>query len=216
LAFLVFLPSLGSAAGHLGPQRQSWYGTLVFGYQDWSDVGDIQTSPAFPGEDFDSGGFNIEFSFHGPTPGFDSGRLMWGITTGIIGNESDVRGVYGGDELQLGMVYITPSIKFKLRDTRGQRIYLDFGAGFYAASIDEYDSYCYYWCYSTEYWDDDAFGGFIGLSADFDVGRPRGGYLNIGVKVHDVELSAPTEIGATENIGGPIVQFQVGMGFGGD
>jgi hypothetical protein len=207
---------VGSAGGHLGPPYQPWYVTLVLGWHDWSDAGDIEVAPAFIGEDFDSGGFNIEFSFHGPFPGSNSRRLMWGVTTGIMGNDSDVRGFFGGQDLQLGTVYIAPSIKYKLRDTTAQRIYLDFGVGYYAASIDEYDSYCYYWCYSTEYWDDNSFGGFVGLSADFDVGQPRGGYLNIGIKVHDVQFSAPTEIGSPDDIGGPIVQFQVGMGFGGD
>jgi hypothetical protein len=32
--------------------------------------------------------------------------------------------------------------------------------------------------------------------------------------VHDVSFSAPTEIGATQDIEGPIVQFQIGLGFG--
>jgi hypothetical protein len=215
VVILLGISQLSLAGGH--NQAENWYGTLTLGWHDWADAGDIEVDPIFTGPfssgEFDSDGFNLEFSLHRLTaPG---SSWMFGGTLGFLSNESDALGVVRREDLTLGMLYFAPSVKIRLRDTPGQRIYLDAGAGYYAASITEYDSYCYYYyCGSTEYWDDSAFGGFVGLSADIDIGQPGGSYFNFGFKIHEADFSAPAEIGASEDLGGPIWQIQLGFGFG--
>jgi hypothetical protein len=213
-ALLLSISQLSLAGGHT--QQENWYGTFTLGWHEWSDAGDIEVDPIFTGPfdsgEFDSDGFNLELSLHRAVePG---SRWMWGGNLGLLSNESDARGFIRFDELTLGMIYITPSLKYKLSNTPGRRIYLDAGAGYYEASIVEYSSCYYYYCGSTEYWDNSAFGGFVGLSADIDIGQPGGSYFVFGFKVHEADFGAPRQVGSSNDLGGPIWQFQLGFGFG--
>ena len=212
LAVVTLLPVETASADHIPTSRdRTPHFAIVIGAQRWSDAGDIQ--PDLGGE-FDSEGVNLEVSWHAPIRSLYSQRLFWGFTTGLMGHDSNVIGVVEFEDLQLGAIYLTPSVKYMLHDSPSQRIFLDLGAGYYAAAIDEYEDYCYYYCDVFEYYDDSSFGGFVGIAADFDVGQPGGAYLQLGAKVHSADFRAPTDIGSNTALDGPIYQFQFGVGWG--
>jgi hypothetical protein len=210
-AAMLMSPIIAEAGfGAPPPQQSNLRFDFALGLQNWSEAGDIRNNAG----DFDSGGFGFELNLHTAGRAYQSPTLLWGGTLGVAGYDSNIQGLFSpfSDDLQLSMVYITPSVKWIVRDTRDTRIYLDLGAGYYAVSIDEYDNYCYYWgCGSINYYDDDAFGGFVGLSADFDIGRPGGAHLTTGIKAHFVDFDAPFEIASPSALDGTIVQFQVGI-----
>jgi len=208
---LLLLP-LVSQAQSAGKRTLRLDGTI--GFQNWSDAGDLRTQSggAFgTGGSFDSGGFILEFNIHTAGSAYKSSNFLWGGTLGVFGHDSNIRGFFRYQDLQLSGIYLTPSVKWVLQDTRDRGVYLDLGAGYYSVSINEYDDYCYWTCSSWEYYDDDGFGGFVGLSADFDVGRPGGAHLTTGIKAHFVDFDTPFEIGSQSELGGTIVQFQIGV-----
>lgn len=206
---LLLAPLSSWAGGHSYRSANSPYVNFGFIVEDWSDTGDIQP---VPGRNFDETGYGFELAVHVPA---GEGRFYWGGTLGVTGHDSNIPGFFRFEELQLSTFYIAPSAKLKLHDGEMFRMFLDAGAGFYSVSIAEYDSYCYYYyCSSYEYYDDDALGGFVGLSGDIDVGRRGGAYINFGVKAHYVDFDAPLELGSSDDLGGPIYQFQLGVGWG--
>ncbi len=208
---LLLSPILAEAAGH---QQRAQQRTLRLdfniGLQNWSEAGDIRNNAG----DFDSNGFALEFNIHTAGRAYQSPTLLWGATFGISGYDSNIRGLFGpfSDDLQLSTFYLTPSLKWIVSDTRDNQIYVDAGAGYYSVSIDEYDNYCYYWsCGSINYYDDDGFGGFVGLSTDFDIGRRGGARLTTGIRAHFVDFNAPLEIASESDLDGTILQFQIGI-----
>jgi len=212
IAVLLAPFAVQAGAGAPGSQKRILRFDAKIGFQDWSDAGDVRSdfNSPFNGS-FDSGGFNFEFNVHTAGSAYQSSRLLWGGTFGVMGHDSNIRGFFEFEDLQLSGFYLTPSVKWALQDSTDRSIYLDLGAGYYAVSIDEYDDTCYWVCDAWEYYDDDGFGGFVGISADFDVGRRGGIHVTTGIKAHFVDFDAPFEIGSQSELGGTIWQFQVGV-----
>jgi hypothetical protein len=211
---LLLAPLTSWAGGHSYGSGNSPYVNMGFVVEDWSEAGDIGSGDIQPfgGRSFDETGYGFELGVHVPA---GNGRFYWGGTLGVTGHDSNIPGFFTYEELQLSTFYIAPSAKLKMLDGEMFRLFLDAGAGFYSVSIAEYNSYCYYYyCSSYEYYDDDALGGFVGLSGDIDVGRRGGAYINFGVKAHYIDFDAPIELGLNDDLGGPIYQFQIGVGWG--
>ncbi len=178
------------------------------GYQNWTDAGDLETD--FGGS-FDSGGFALEFSYHTTFNTNKPTGLLWGFTMGLMGHDSNISGLNAGEDLDLTGYYLNPSLKWILQNTADRAVFLDLGVGYYHISIDEYSSECYWDCYAWEYYDDNSFGGFVGLRADFVIGRWNRMNLTTGIKAHFVDFGSPAEINSQSELGGTIWQVYVGV-----
>lgn len=181
------------------------------GFDAWSDLGDLQP---FPGGDFDEVGTSGEISFHGQVARIGRGALFLGADLGVLGHDSDVRGVVEGEDLQTSVGYLTPSAKLRLNGAGRQQYFIDAGIGYYDVSMEEWEDDCYWDCDVSEYYDDSAFGGYVGASADFDVAADGAFKVSVGAKVHFVDFDDPVEIDSVHGLSGPIYQLHVSAVWG--
>lgn len=108
----------------------------------------------------------------------------------------------------------TPSAKIRLNRAGRRQYYLDAGAGYYSVTIDEWEDDCFWDCDIHEYYDDDTIGGYVGVSADFDVGADGGAKVAVAAKVHWLDLDDPVDLDAVNGLSGPIYQFQLSVAWG--
>jgi hypothetical protein len=207
---LLALPAGASAQTAEAPERGRIAAT--FGFSQWSDAGDIQP---FPGADFDEAGFALDLAFHWPVGQLGSATVLAGANIGGFFHGSNIPGIEEGEDLEASVVYLTPSVKVAFGEPGGRRFYIDAGVGYYGASIDELEEDCFFSCDIYEYYDDDALGGYVGLSADFPFGSRVGGFrLTTSAEVHFVDFDAPVELDSDATLDGPVYTLQVGLAWG--
>jgi hypothetical protein len=207
MAMLMAWSAPGSAQPAEAPERGRIAAT--FGLGLWPDVDDIQP---FLGGSFDEAGFAFDLAFHWPIGHLGPATVMAGGNIGASFHGSNVRGVEEGEDLQASAWYLTPSVKIAFGRPGGRRLYLDAGVGYYGATIDELEDDCFFSCDIYEYYDDDALGGYVGLSADFPFGSPAGGFhLTTGLQAHFVDFDDPAPLDGNAALGGPIYTLQVGV-----
>ena len=181
------------------------------GFDSWSDLGDLQPTL---GGDFDDVGTSFEISFHRQVAQLAWGAVYLGADLGVLSHDSDVRGVVEGEDLQASAFYFTPSAKIRLNSAGRQQYFIDAGVGYYDVTVEEWEDDCYWDCDVSEYYDDNTFGGYLGASADFDVGSDGGIKVSVGAKVHFLDFDDPVELDSANGLGGPIYQFHVSVVWG--
>jgi hypothetical protein len=187
-----------------------WRVGATLGIDTWEDLGDLQ--PALGG-DFEDTGFSLELNMHGGGWTFGPAAVYAGADLGVMGHESDVRGIAEGEDLQTSLFYLTPSVKVLFGSRSGFRWMLDAGAGYYDVSIEEWEDDCFWDCDIYEYYDDDALGGFLGVGVEFPVGRiDKAMRFSAGGKVHFVDFDEPTSLAPAGDLDGPIYVLYFGVG----
>lgn len=183
--------------------------SATFGLALWSELGDVQ---ALSGGDFDEAGFAVDLAFHWPVGQIGSATMLAGANLGGVFHGSNIRGLEEGEDLEASALYLTPSLKLAFGKPGERRFYLDAGAGYYAASIDELEDDCFFSCDVYEYYDDDTFGGYVGLGADFPFGGRSGSFrLATSIQAHFVDFDDPFELDGSATLGGPIYTLQIGV-----
>ncbi len=177
----------------------------------WSDLADLRPGT---GGDFDETGAGLELSIHAQVAEWGWGALLLGGDLGGSVHDSDVRGVMEGEDLSASFGYLTPSAKIRLNRAGRQQYYLDAGAGYYSVTMDEWEDDCFWDCDIHEYYDDDTIGGYVGVSADLDVGADGGAKVAVAAKVHWLDLDDPVDLDAVNGLSGPIYQFQLSVVWG--
>lgn len=177
----------------------------------WSDLGDLQ--PALGG-DFDDTGLGVEFAFHVAVTKLAGGTLLVGGDLGPFTHDSNVRGVFDNEDLQATLLYFGPSAKWRFGRGPTPHYYLEAGVGYHDATVDEYEDDCFWSCDNYEYYDHTSGGGYVGTSAEFDVGDPGDIQVAVGAKVHFVDFDDPVELESPSSLGGPVYQLQVSVAWG--
>jgi len=207
VALLLTGPATGSAQTTETPERGRFAAT--FGVGLWPDLDDIRP---FPGGSFDEAGFAFDLAFHWPVGHLGPATVLAGGNIGVSFHDSNVPGLEEGGDLTAAAVYLTPSLKIAFGAPGKNQLYLDAGVGYYNAAIDEQEDSCFFSCNIYEYYEDDAIGGYVGLSADFPFGNSvRGFRLTTSVQVHFVDFEDPVELQSDAVLGGPIYTLQVGV-----
>lgn len=175
----------------------------------WPDVGDLRP---FLGGSFDDAGAAVDLAFHWPVARLGAATVLAGGNVGGVFHDSSVRGVQEGEDLQASAVYLVPSLKLAFGEPGGRQFYVDAGVGYYGAAIDEQEDDCFFSCDIYEYYDDEALGGFLGVSLDMPLGaRTSGFYVTADVRAHFVDFDNPVELDSDSSLGGPIYTLQVGL-----
>jgi hypothetical protein len=208
LASLLALSLQAGAQESEPPERFRVAG--AFGVDAWSDLGDIE---AFQGGSFDEAGLAIDLAFHWAVAHLGLADVLLGGNIGGFIHGSNIVGFEEGEDLTSTTVYLTPSVKFAFGKPGSRRLYLDAGLGYYSTTVDEYETDCWWDCDIHEYYDDDTFGGFVGVSGDFPVGS-SGVRVTMGVQVHFVNFDDPVEVAESGKLDGPIYVLDVGVAWG--
>jgi len=207
VALLLAWPGIGRAQTTETPEHGRFAAT--FGIGLWPDLGDLRPSP---GGSFDEAGFAFDLAFHWPIGHLGPATVLAGGNIGASFHGSNVPGAEEGEDLTATAGYLTPSVKLAFGTPGKNRLYLDAGVGYYDAAIQEQEDGCFFGCKIYEYYDDDAIGGYVGLSADFPFGnRVRGFRLTTSLQAHLVNFEDPVELESNAVLGGPIYTFQVGV-----
>ncbi len=195
--------SASHAPGH-------WSGTATFGLITWSDLKDLEPDA---GGGFDSLGFIVELAGHKHLTRWGSADVLIGVDLGISATQSNIPG-NTEDFTQRG-VYLTPSIKFRFGERGRRYLNLEAGLGWYQVDIAELicdeDIFNNNVCIEiAEPYNEDALGGYLGISGGF------GGGFIMGLKVHFADFGKVTGLGPdTGDLKGPIYIFSLGGAFGG-
>jgi len=195
--------SASQAPGH-------WSGTATFGLITWSDLKDLEPDA---GGGFDSLGFIVELAGHKHVARWGSADVLIGVDFGISATQSDIPG-NTEDFTQRGL-YLTPSIKFRFGERSRRYLNMEAGLGWYQVDIAELicdeDTFNNIVCIEiAEPYDEDALGGYLGISGGF------GGGFIMGLKVHFADFGKVTGLGPdTGDLKGPIYIFSLGGAFGG-
>ncbi len=195
--------SASHAPGH-------WSGTATFGLITWSDLKDLEPDA---GGGFDSLGFIVELAGHKHVTRWGSADVLIGVDLGIFATQSDIPG-NTEDFTQRGL-YLTPSIKFRFGERSRRYLNMEAGLGWYQVDIAELicdeDIFNNTVCIEiAEPYDEDALGGYLGISGGF------GGGFIMGLKVHFADFGKVTGLGPdTGDLKGPIYIFSLGGAFGG-
>ncbi len=195
--------SASHAPGH-------WSGTATFGLITWSDLKDLEPDA---GGGFDSLGFIVELAGHKHVTRWGSADVLIGVDFGISATQSDIPG-NTEDFTQRGL-YLTPSIKFRFGERSRRYLNLEAGLGWYQVDIAELicdeDIFNNIVCIEiAEPYEEDALGGYLGISGGF------GGGFIMGLKVHFADFGKVTGLGPdTGALKGPIYIFSLGGAFGG-
>ena len=195
--------SASHAPGH-------WSGTATFGLITWSDLQDLEPDA---GGGFDSLGFIVELAGHKHVTRWGSADVLIGVDFGISATQSDIPG-NTEDFTQRGL-YLTPSIKFRFGERSRRYLNMEAGLGWYQVDIAELicdeDILNNIVCIEiAEPYDEDALGGYLGISGGF------GGGFIMGLKVHFADFGKVTGLGPdTGDLKGPIYIFSLGGAFGG-
>ena len=195
--------SASHAPGH-------WSGTATFGLITWSDLKDLEPDA---GGGFDSLGFIVELAGHKHVARWGSADVLIGVDFGISATQSDIPG-NTEDFTQRGL-YLTPSIKFRFGERSRRYLNMEAGLGWYQVDIAELicdeDILNNIVCIEiAEPYDEDALGGYLGISGGF------GGGFIMGLKVHFADFGKVTGLGPdTGDLKGPIYIFSLGGAFGG-
>jgi hypothetical protein len=207
MTVLLAWPDAGSAQTAPVPERGRIAAT--FGIAVWPDVGDLRP---FPGGSFDDAGAAVDLAFHWPLGRLGPASVLVGANIGVLFHGSNVRGIREGEDLQASALYLAPSLKFGFGAPGAQRIYLDAGAGYYGVTIDEQEDNCFFSCDIYEYYDDDALGAYLGISADWPLRAWSSGFiLTASAQAHFVNFDEPVELDSNSALGGPIYTLQVGV-----
>ncbi len=187
-----------------------WSGTATFGLMTWSDLNDLEPDA---GGGFDSLGFIVELAGHKHVTRWGSADVLIGVDLGISATQSDIPG-NTEDFTQRG-VYVTPSIKFRFGERSRRYLNLETVLGCYQVDIAELicdeDIFNKIVCIEiAEPYDEDALGGYLGITGGFGSG------FIMGLKVHFADFGRVTGLGPdTGDLKGPIYIFSLGGAFGG-
>jgi hypothetical protein len=158
-------------------------------------------------------GFIVELAGHKHVTRWGSADVLIGVDFGISATQSDIPG-NTEDFTQRGL-YLTPSIKFRFGERSRRYLNMEAGLGWYQVDIAELicdeDIFNNTVCIEiAEPYDEDALGGYLGISGGF------GGGFIMGLKVHFADFGKVTGLGPdTGDLKGPIYIFSLGGAFGG-
>ena len=188
----------------------SWSANFAVGYQRWGAVGDLDTEPL---GSFDPGGWNAVGSVKRRWREVGRSDLLLGMDLGFMSNDSDIRAPGDLGQVAADVWFLTPSITWSVGGRRSKRLNLEAGAGLYWAEIKEFWNTGYGVAEGTEYFEEIAPGGYLGISADFPVPyREKAWAFNIAARVHYADFGKVEAFGRDlGDLDGPITTLQVGL-----
>jgi hypothetical protein len=205
---LILAAVLGAAAAD--DETGTWTANFAIGYQHWNAVGELDTEPLGT---FDEGGWNVVGSVKRRWREVGHSNLLFGMDLGLMSNDSDIRAPGDLGEVAADVWFLTPSITWSVGGRRSKRLNLEAGAGLYWAEIKEFWNTGYGVAEGTEYFEEIAPGGYLGVSADFPVPyQEKAWAFNIAARVHYADFGKVEAFG--RNLGdldGPITTLQVGL-----
>ncbi len=186
------------------------------GFQLWNEIRDV--SPVLPG-DFESSGINLGGAAHWRMRETSRHDLFLGLDLGYFTNPSNIG--YRNGDLAANVLYVTPSVKLLFDRGSGPTYSMDFGLGYYFADITETELVLYSGYSETRFWDDSAFGGYLGGSVSFpSEKRKRRGGFTASAKIHMFDFGPvrdeddgrlfPVLGPDAGNLAGPLLMFQFG------
>ena len=178
------------------------------GYQQFRPLADLE--PAAPGR-FDAGGYLLDLGVHRQIGRWRQADVLFGVDLGLFTNESDVQAAQ--ETLTSRGLYLTPSVKLMFSKTGERYIGLEAGAGYYLIDFVEFinrDALFSELFEANEVFEESTLGGYLGISADFPVGKGSGGIF-IGTRVHWFDLGPATALGPSAgDLTGPMVTVHGG------
>jgi len=179
------------------------------GTDQWDSLAGTTTQA---GGDFHRSGRSISGRIHHRLNGT---RFLYGGETGVLINRSSIDGALSGqsfsDEVTAWTGYIGPSLRWLIGSR--ERASLDFGLARYKVDVTETacmtDDLAS--CFDQQYFENDAFGSFIGFTGEFPLGR-GGGALSLSVRAHQFDVGEATVPRASETVrfDGPVITMQIG------
>jgi hypothetical protein len=212
------LPATPHNGQQTQPARPSNYVDFMLGASYWNGLGNLDPTGVtpIPGGfgDFDRWGFAFDMGYDRVIKRGTKADWTLGLELGWSTFENDGNGLATPySTISSSFFYVAPVTRLLWHVSPTVTVSPGVGAGYYAFSIDEYDTYYYgwWWGYSGRTLNQDsAFGGFASLGVDFHLSPANA--IRIDNKVHFVEFDGLESLMPNETtVRGPIWTIEIGF-----